>query len=87
MCALVLGAAALALWLDKRFPDLAPKSFSRRMLAACCAGGVFAAAPVFHGSIAALYATLFAIILPLLVSSFLTAVWLLRAVRDAQLTH
>jgi hypothetical protein len=83
VCALVTGAALLALWIDVRFPGLAPKTVSRRMLGAVCAVGAFSAAPVFHGSIAALYATFFA----LLVSAFLTAVWLLRAVRDAQLTN
>ena len=42
------------------------------------------AAPIFHGSAAATYATVFALLLPLLVLSFLAAVWLLRAMRDAQ---
>ena len=43
--------------------------------------------PVFNGSTTAIYATLFAIRLPVLVSSCLTAVWLLRALRDAQTSH
>ena len=87
MSALVLSAGLLALWLDTRFPGLAPKTFAKRMLAAACAVGVFTAAPVFRGSAAAIYATVFAILLPLLVSSLLTGVWLVRALRETQLNH
>jgi hypothetical protein len=67
----VVGAGLLALWIDVRFPKLAPESLSKRMLAACCAGLVFGLAPVFSGSAIAVYTTLFAIVLPLLVSSLL----------------
>ena len=84
LCAFVVGAALLALWIDVRFPKLAPESFSRRMVAAGCAMLVLGAVPVFGGSATAVYATLFAIVLPIMVSSLLAAVWLLRAVRDAQ---
>jgi hypothetical protein len=84
LSAFVVSAGLLALWIDVRFPKLAPESLSKRVLAACCAGLVFGLAPVFGGSAAAVYATLFAIVLPLLVSSLLSAVWLLRALRDAQ---
>jgi hypothetical protein len=87
LSAFVVGAGFLALWIDARFPKLAPQSFSKRMLAAACALLVLGAAPVFRGSAAAIYASLFAIMLPLLVSSLLAAVWLLRALRDAQLSH
>jgi hypothetical protein len=83
--ALVVAAGLLALWVDARFPGLAPESFSKRMLAAACAMGVFGIAPVFGGSARAVYATVFAILLPLLVCMLLTAVWLLRALREAQL--
>ena len=84
LCAFVVGAGFLALWIDMRFPKLAPQSFSRRMVAAGCALLVLGAVPVFGGSPAAVYTTLFAIVLPILVSSLLAAAWLLRAVRDAQ---
>jgi hypothetical protein len=83
----MVGAALLAVWIDVRHPKLAPQSFSRRMAAAGCAFLVLQAMPVFNGSPRAFYATLFAIVLPVLISSFLTAVWLLRALRDAQLSH
>ena len=87
LCAFVVGAGLLALWIDVRHPKLAPQSFSRRMAAAGCAFLVLQAMPVFNGSPRAFYATLFAILLPVLIFSFLTAVWLLRALRDAQLGH
>jgi hypothetical protein len=87
MSAFVVGAGFLALWIDARHPKLAPESFSKRMIAAISAMIVLQLAPVFNGSRPALYATLFAILLPVLVSSFLTAVWLLRALRDAQFSH
>jgi hypothetical protein len=83
----VVGAGLLALWIDVRFPKLAPQSLSKRMVAACCAAAVFGLAPVFGGSAAAVYTTLFAIVLPLLVSSLLAAVWVLRALRDAQVSN
>jgi hypothetical protein len=79
----VAGAAALALWIDTRFPKLAPASFSRRVLAACLAFGVLQAVPILGGSAAAVYVTLFAIVLPSFVGTFLTAAWLVRALRDA----
>ena len=82
--ALVVGAGLLALWIDARHPSLAPASVTKRFLAACCALLALEAAPIFHGSAAATYATVFALLLPLLVLSFLAAVWLLRAMRDAQ---
>ena len=87
MSAFLVGAGFLALWIDTRFPKLAPKSLTKRMLAAGCLLLMFGALPVFGGSPAAVYAMVFAVLLPLLVSSLLAAVWLLRALRDAQFNH
>ena len=84
LCAFVVGAALLALWIDVRHPKLAPESFSRRLVAAGCAFLLLEAMPMFSGSPSAMCATLFAIVLPVFISSFLTAVWLLRSLRDAQ---
>jgi hypothetical protein len=82
---LAVGAGLLALWIDVRHPTLAPDSLSKRMLAAAAALLALQVIPVFHGSAGAIYATVFALVLPALISSFLAAVWLLRALRDAQL--
>jgi hypothetical protein len=80
----IAGAGVLALWIDTRFPGLAPESFSRRVLAACAAGVVLQAAPFVGSSASAAYASAFVLLLPALVATLLTAVWLLRALRDAQ---
>ena len=87
LSAFLVGAGLLALWIDVRHPNLAPQSLSRRVAAAGCALLALQLLPVFNGSRTAIYATLFAILLPVLVSSCLTAVWLLRALRDAQMGH
>jgi hypothetical protein len=78
----LLGAAALALWIDARFPRLAPPTLTRRMLA--CAGAVFLLqlAPVVLTSAATAYATLFALVLPAFVLTFLTAAWIVRALGE-----
>ena len=82
---LAVGAGLLALWIDVRHPTLAPDSLSKRMIAAAAALLALQLIPVFHGSAAAIYATVLALVLPALISSFLAAVWLLRALRDVQL--
>jgi hypothetical protein len=79
-----VGAGLLALWIDMRRPGLAPESLSKRMLAAVAALLALQVVPILHGSAAAIYATVFALLLPALISTFLAAVWLLRGLREAQ---
>jgi len=86
MYAFVLGAALIALWIDVRLPRLAPASLSRRALAALAAMVALQATPVLAGSAAALYATLFGILLPVLVFAFLAGIWLLRSLQEPTLT-
>jgi hypothetical protein len=83
--ALVVAAGLLALWIDVRHPTLAPESLGKRVLAAAAALLALELVPVLHGSVAQLYTSVFGILLPALVTSFLSAVWLMRALRDAQL--
>jgi hypothetical protein len=83
----VVGAGLLALWIDVRFPRLAPGSFSRRMLLAACAVLGLQLTPVLSGSAVAVYAGLFAIMLPVFVTALLAALWMLRSLRDAQLSN
>jgi ABC-type Mn2+/Zn2+ transport system permease subunit len=83
--ALVVGAALVALWVDVRRPSLAPDSLAHRVLAAALAALAVRLVPVLNGSLLAAYVSVFALLLPALVSSFLTAVWLMRSVRDGQL--
>ena len=80
----VVGAGALALWLDVRFPNLAPQSFMRRVGAALAAVVFLQVAPVVTTSTLAWYLTLFGMLLPAFVAVFVTSVWLLRALRDAR---
>jgi hypothetical protein len=82
LIAFVFGAGLLALWVDVRFPKLAPSSLPRRLGAACGAFVLLQVTPVLGGSAAGIYATLFAILLPAFVITFLTGVWLLRALLD-----
>ena len=82
--ALVVAAGLLAVWIDVRHPTLAPESLGKRVLAAAGALLLLELVPVLHGSVAQLYTSVFAILLPALVTTFLSAVWLMRAMRDAQ---
>jgi len=84
LAAFVCGAAVLALWVDARFPGLAPKKFSRRLLSAVLAFVLLQASPFATGTVTQAYASLFGVVLPGFVGVFLTAVWLMRALRDAQ---
>lgn len=81
------GAAVLALWLDTRFPGLAPASFQRRFAAAILAMIALRLAPVDVSSRAAFLVSTFAALLPVLTFSCLTSLWLLRALREAAQTH
>ena len=87
--AVVAGAALLAVWVDVRFPSLAPASLSGRMLAlavACLAADagsrlfatVLTATPVDAGR--ALVAV--GVLLPGLTVAFLAGLWLLRSLQS-----
>ena len=72
--ALFVGTAAIALWIDVRKPSLAPDRLIWRAVCAVVA-------------IQALYTSIFALLLPMLIAMWLTAVWLLRAISDSLLAH
>jgi hypothetical protein len=80
--ALVTGAATIALWLDRRFPRLAPASLGGRLAAMIGAGIAVTLAPVSAATRTLLYASIFGAVFPAFVFSFLASLWLLRAVRD-----
>ena len=75
--ALVLGAGVLALWVDARFPGLAPSGLRSRSIAAGVAALLVAALPIAPSA-----AGMLVLLLPALVFAFLTAVWLLRVAAD-----
>ena len=80
--ALFAGSAAIALWLAVRFPRLAPKSMLVRGIGALVLGQAVVYAPVGSGSYLALYSSVFAVLLPVLIASWLVAVWLLQGLRE-----
>jgi hypothetical protein len=84
VAAFMIGAGLLALWIDVRFPGLAPASLSRRLLAALAALAVLQLAPIAVGSAAVAYATLFGLVFPAFVATFLAAAWIIRALGDAR---
>jgi hypothetical protein len=77
LLALVCGAAVLALWLDMRFPGLAPKSMQSRFLAALAAGVVLSL-PTPPTTVV----TVIAVDLPMFAFGFLAMLWLLRLLAD-----
>ena len=87
------GAALLAVWLDARFPWLAPRGLTARLVAAGAAWlladgaarlfeRVLAGATVEARALVAL-----GVILPALVATFLTGLWLLRSLGTAASTR
>jgi hypothetical protein len=79
----VVGAAVLAVWVDRRFPKLAPESLGVQMGVAAVAF-VWLQLPVAHGSQLWLLLSLFAFgVLPALTTAFLAGMWLLRSLRTA----
>ena len=80
LVALVLGAGALALWVDVRFPRLAPRGLRGRALVAGIAFVAVAAAPISSAGGVATLVTLVGVFLPVLCFALLSALWLLRTV-------
>jgi hypothetical protein len=77
--ALFVGAAAIAAWIAVRFPKLAPRSVVVRAVGGLVAVALLTFAPVDASTYMTLYGTLFALLLPLLVVTWLQAFWVLQA--------
>jgi hypothetical protein len=78
-----IGTALLALWINTRAPQLAPRGFKWR---ACCVAltvGSFTFVPIITDSYPALYASVFGVLMPLLTAMWLSGLWLLRSAADA----
>lgn len=80
--ALFAGSAVIALWLAVRFSRFAPKSMLVRGVAVLVMGQAVLYAPVHSGSYVGLYASVFAVLLPVLIATWLVAVWLLLGLRE-----
>jgi hypothetical protein len=85
LTAFAAGAGAIACWIDARYASIAPASLWGRVGASIAAGLVLDYAKVSDSSHAAEYLSLFGFVLPAVIFALLTALWLLRALREAQL--
>ena len=85
--ALLVGTAAIALWVDVRKPTLAPNGLKWRVLCAVVAIQACAIIPIANTSFTALYVSVFGALLPMLIAMWLTSLWLLRAISDSLLAH
>jgi hypothetical protein len=74
LVALVLGAGALALWVDVRFPGLAPRGLTGKFVAVLAAPALLGLLPVSPTMLSVL-----GLLLPTLTATFLAALWMLRA--------
>jgi hypothetical protein len=81
---LALGAAAIAVWTDVRFPALAPASLRACFVHAAVAFVALAIAPVAvepmlsGAQLVARFVALFGVVFPVLVYAFLAFVWLAK---------
>jgi hypothetical protein len=85
--ALFVGTAVIALWVDVRRPSLAPNGLIRRGLCAVLAAEACGMVPIANTSFLALYASVFGVMLPLLILMWLTALWVLRAISESTVTN
>jgi hypothetical protein len=80
--ALFAGAALIAVWIAVRFPRLAPRSLTVRLVVTLVVGQLLAFMPIDAGSYLTLYGSLFGIVLPIVTLAWLGAFWLLQSLRD-----
>jgi hypothetical protein len=82
--AIALGAAVIALWVDVRFPRLAPQDFRRAIMhvvaALVTAQAILmsGATDVIAGSPVTMMAATMLVALPVLIYEFLAAVWIIK---------
>ena len=85
MLAFTAGAAAVAAWVDVHLGPKAPKSLAGRVLLAALATLAVALAPLSNASPTAAYATIFGATFPAIVFAFVSAIWLMRALKGQTL--
>jgi hypothetical protein len=81
--ALVVGAGALALWLDRRQSDLAPGDVAKLALHALVAFGLLQLIPSGEYAAWFSYVAIFGAALPALTYAALVMLWTLKLVRGA----
>ena len=87
LLALGVGSALTAFWFVVRFPDRTPESFPRALLHVCAAMLLGAIVPdviavLTAFGFAAAVAAMFAVLMPVLVYTFLTGAWVLKLTHD-----
>jgi hypothetical protein len=80
--ALYLGTAAVAAWIVVRFPRAAPSSLAIRAAGPIAAGFALQQVRIDTSSPLHVYATLFLVAFPILVAAWVSALWVLQALRD-----
>jgi hypothetical protein len=87
LLALGVGSAVMAFWFVARFPEKTPQNFARAVLHVCVALLLGAVVPYViavidgYGYPAAL-ASMFAVLMPVLVYTFLSGAWVLKLTAD-----
>jgi hypothetical protein len=87
LIALATGAALIAFWFAIRFPDRAPENLQRLLVhvAIVLAAGWLAPSltrPLISSGFSATMTALFAVVLPVLVYTFLAGAWVLRLLHE-----
>jgi hypothetical protein len=87
LLALGIGSAVMAFWLVVRFPERTPQSIARALLHVCVALLLGAVVPyviaVFAGfGYPTALAAMFAVLMPVLVYTFLSGAWVLKLTAD-----
>ena len=82
----LLGASAVALWVDVRFPEIAPADLRRALLRTLIAVGLgqFLFPPAWAAALASspVLVALFSVAFPCLTLVLLTAFWSIRRLQD-----
>jgi hypothetical protein len=87
LLSLGVGSALIAFWGVMRFPDKTPKDFGRAILHVCAALLLGAVVPdliavLARFGFATTMAAMFAVLLPVLVYTFLSGAWFLKLTHD-----
>jgi len=82
-----VGSAFIAFWVAIRFPDRAPEDFQRALIhvvVALAAGWIapFFTAKLFPLGFAAAMTALFAVLMPVLVYTFLSGAWVVKLAQE-----
>ena len=81
--ALAVGAALLALWIQTRFPSLAPERFGGTMLHAAIAFALLTFATPGNDASVLTLSGIFLVLLPALVYALLCTLWMLKLAQTA----